>query len=103
MTTIADETRLAMKGGGFLIEDASPDDIFTPEDFSEEQKMIAETTLEFAVNEILPRRDEMEHGNLQATIDLLRKAGELGLNGVEVPEKFGGLGLDKGSAMLVDR
>ena len=101
MSTILEELKLGKKGGGFLLEDLSASDIFTPEDFSEEQKMIAKTVDEFVINEVLPQRDRMEKKDLSATVELLRKASELGLCGIEVPEKYSGLGLDKVSAMLV--
>ena len=101
MATATDDVKLGMKTGGFLLEECDAADIFTPEDFSEEQKMIAQTVDDFMVNEVLPQIERMEHKELQVTIDLLRKAADLGLCGVEVPEKFGGMGLDKCSAMLV--
>jgi len=101
MSVVTDEIKLGMKGGGFLIDDVQPEDIFTPEDFTEEQRMIAQTVDDFMIEEVLPLRDRMEHGEIQPTVDLLRKAAELGLCGVEVPEKYGGLGLEKTSAMLV--
>ena len=101
MSTILEELKLGKKGGGFLLEDLSASDIFTPEDFSEEQRMIAKTVDEFVINEVLPQRDRMEKKDLSATVELLRKAAELGLCGIEVPEKYSGLGLDKVSAMLV--
>lgn len=100
MSTVAD-LKLGTKGGGFLLEECEVSDIYTPEDFSDEQKMIADTVDEFMINEVLPKVEQMEQKDLQVTIDLLRKAADLGLCGVEVPEKFGGLGLDKCSAMLV--
>ena len=95
------DLKLAMKGGGCLVEEIQPEDMFTPEDFSEEQKMIAQMTEDFMVNEVLPLKERMEHQELQVTVDLLRKAAELGLCGIEVPEKYSGMGLDKASAMLV--
>lgn len=101
MSVVTEEVKLGMKGGGFLVDEVLPEEIFTPEDFTEEQQMIGQTTADFAENEVLPNKEKMEHGEHQVTIDLLRKAGELGLNGIEVPEKYGGLGLDKASAMLV--
>jgi alkylation response protein AidB-like acyl-CoA dehydrogenase len=101
MAIVTDDTRLAKKGGGFLLEDVDPADVFTPEDFSEEQRMIAQTVDDFMINEVLPQKERIEHGDLQVTVDLLKKAADLGLCGVEVPEKYGGLGLDKISAMLV--
>jgi alkylation response protein AidB-like acyl-CoA dehydrogenase len=101
MSTVLEELKLGMKGGGFLVEEVSPADVFTPEDFSEEQKMIAQTVEEFMTNDVLPQKDRMEKKDLSATIELLKKAADLGLCGVEVPEKYSGLGLDKVSAMLV--
>src|SRR5438128_5826868 len=63
--------------------------------------MIAQIAEDFMVNEVLPMKERMEHQELQVTVDLRRKAAELGLCGIEVPEKYGGGGLDKASAMLV--
>lgn len=90
-----------VKGGAFLIEEFSPRDVFTPEDFTEEQKMIARTTEEFVENEVVPNIEKLEHKDWDLTVRLLRKAGELGLLGIEIPEKYGGLDLDKVSSMLV--
>ncbi len=101
MSMVVEEIKLGMKGGGFLLEDVPAEETFTPEDFSEEQKMIAQTVEDFMDQEVLPLVPRIEEKELQITVDLLRKAGELGLLGVEVPEKYGGLGLDKTSAMLV--
>lgn len=100
MSTMSD-VKLGAKGGGFLLEECDIADVFTPENFSEEQKMIAQTVDEFMINEVLPQIERMESKDNQATIDLLKKAADLGLCGIEVPEKYGGLGLDKCSAMLV--
>ena len=101
MATEAKKLNKQFKGGSFLIEDASPNDIFTPEDFTEEHLMIAQTTEDFVENEVMPRISEIEAQKDDVTVELLRKAGELGLLSVEIPEKFGGLGLDKMSVMLV--
>ena len=101
MSTVIEEIKLGMKGGGFLLEPIQPEETFAPEDFSEEQQMIAQTVEDFMDQEVLPLVSRIEEKELQCTVDLLRKAGELGLCGVEVPEKYGGLGLDKTSAMLV--
>ncbi len=91
-------------GGSFLIEDAAADDIFTPEDFSDEQREIARTTAEFAEKSILPRVAEIEAKNFAVTRELLREAGGLGLLAVDVPEQYGGLALDKvTSALIADR
>lgn len=101
MSAVVEDIKLALKGGGFLLDEAEPNDTFTPEDFSEEQVMIAQATEDFVRNEILPARDRLEAQEPGLTPAMLRKASELGLCGVEVPEKYTGLGLDKTSAMLV--
>jgi len=91
-------------GGSFLIENAAPEDVFTPEDFSEEQQEIARTTAEFAEKSILPRAAEIEAKNFAVTRELLLEAGQLGLLAVDVPEQYGGLALDKvTSALVADR
>jgi len=92
---------VAARGGSFLIEDRAPDEIFTPEDFSEEQVMIGQTADDFMVQELVPRLPELLKLDYELSRGLLRKAGELGLLGVEVPEEYGGLGLDKVSGSLV--
>lgn len=89
------------KGGEFLLRDFDPKEIFTPEDFSDQQKMIAETTEEFVTKEVLPHIKELEEMKEGLAVSLLRKAGELGLLSVDIPEEFGGFGLDKTSTMLV--
>jgi len=88
-------------GGSFLIENAAPEDIFTPEDFSDEQREIARTTAEFAEKSITPRIAEIEDKNFSVTRELLREAGSLGLMAVDVPEQYGGLALDKVTAALI--
>jgi alkylation response protein AidB-like acyl-CoA dehydrogenase len=90
-----------MKGGSFLTEDCDPQGIFTPEDLSEEQQQIAKTATEFAINEVLPAVEEIESKNFQVTRGLLRKAGDLGLLGVDVPEAYGGLEIDKVTSAVV--
>jgi alkylation response protein AidB-like acyl-CoA dehydrogenase len=91
------------KGGSFLLEETLPQEIFTPEDFSEEHRHIAKTATEFANNEILPAAAEIEAKNFEVTKRLLRKAGELGLLAVDIPEAYGGLEMDKvTSALIVD-
>ncbi|MFI5027341.1 MAG: acyl-CoA dehydrogenase family protein, partial [Solirubrobacterales bacterium] len=101
MTTDTRPSVVAARGGSFLIEDRAPDEVFTPEDFSEEQRMIGETAQEFMEKEMMPRLPEILALKYEATRELLRKAGELGLLGVEIPEAYGGLGLDKVSGCLV--
>jgi alkylation response protein AidB-like acyl-CoA dehydrogenase len=101
-TTAAIPKKIA--GGSFLIEERTPDEVFTPEDFSEQHLLIAKTAEEFATKEIVPNIDRMEHKDLAAHRELLKKAGELGLSGVDVPEEYGGMGLDKvTSALIADR
>ena len=91
-------------GGSFLIEDLRPEDIFTPEDFSDEQKQIADTTTAFADNEILPAIREIEAKNFDVSRGLMRKAGDLGFLSVDVPEEYGGMELDKvTSALITDK
>lgn len=93
--------RKRLAGGSFLIEDLTPDDIFTPEDFSPEQRQIAETTAEFAENRIAASVREIESKNFQVSRTLMREAGELGLLSVDVPEEYGGVELDKVSSAIV--
>jgi alkylation response protein AidB-like acyl-CoA dehydrogenase len=91
---------VAARGGSFLVEDRAPEQVFTPEDFTEEQRMIGETAADFMQNEVLPRLSEILALKYETTRGLLRKAGELGLLGVEIPEEYGGLGLDKVSGCI---
>jgi alkylation response protein AidB-like acyl-CoA dehydrogenase len=88
-------------GGRFVIEESEPDAIVTPEDFTEEQRMMGEAAQQFLEAEILPRDAELEALNYELTAELMRKAGELGLLGADVPEAYGGLGLDKVSTTLL--
>ena len=88
-------------GGSFLIEERRPEDIFTPEDFTDEHRQIAKTTAEFTANEVVPVAAEIENKNFAVTRGLLRKAGDLGLMAVDVPEAYGGLELDKVSSAVV--
>ncbi len=92
---------LAARGGSFLIEERRVEEVFTPEDFSEEQRMIGAAAAEFMEKEMMPRLPEILAQKYEATRVLFRKAGELGLLGVEIPEAYGGLGLDKVSGCLV--
>ncbi|KKI93383.1 acyl-CoA dehydrogenase [Bacillus sp. SA1-12] len=94
-------TDAVIKGGSFLIEDLPYDRLFTPEDFTDEHKMIAKTTEDFVVNEVLPDLEDIEHHQFDKSVKLLKQAGELGLLGADVPEEYGGLGLDKISSALI--
>jgi butyryl-CoA dehydrogenase len=100
MATIA-MPKSKISGGSFLLEERQPSEVFTPEDFTEQHRMIGQTTEEFAVNEILPQVEKIEHKEFQVTRDLLKKAGDLGLSGVEIPEEYGGLEMDKVTAAVI--
>ena len=89
-----------IKGGEFIIRDVAHQDIFTPEEWSEEQQMIAQTCDEFILQEITPvleRIDKMEEGLMPS---LLEKAGELGVLGMSVPVELGGMGVDFKTSLL---
>jgi alkylation response protein AidB-like acyl-CoA dehydrogenase len=88
-------------GGSFLIEERTPDEVFTPEDLTEEHRMIYETTREFVDNEIRPRLPELEKQDWQLARELIKKAAELGLVGANIPEEYGGLGLDQTSGLMI--
>src|SRR6476660_9497208 len=90
-----------ISGGSFLLEERHTSEVFTPEDFTEQHQLIGQTTEEFAVNEILPNVERIEHKEFQVTRDLLKKAGDLGLSGVEIPEAYGGLEMDKVTAAVI--
>ncbi len=89
------------KGGAFLIEPATPEQLFSPEDFTDEHRAIARTTEEFWLKEIAPNVDAIQHQEPGVAVAVLRKAGELGLTSVHLPEKYGGMEMDLTSAMLV--
>jgi butyryl-CoA dehydrogenase len=101
MATITTVPKSKILGGSFLLEERQTGDVFTPEDFSEQQQMIGQTTEEFAVNEILPQADKMEQKDFSISRALLKKAGDLGLAGVEIPEAYGGLEMDKVTAAII--
>src|SRR5690625_870422 len=89
------------KGGGFLVEDLAGEDIITPEDFTDEHKMIAKTTEDFVVGEVLPLADNLENHEFEHSVKLLKKAGELGLLSADIPEEYGGLAHDTISSSLI--
>ncbi|GAB7389299.1 acyl-CoA dehydrogenase family protein [Bacillaceae bacterium] len=88
-------------GGGFLLEKMERNAFMSPEDFTEEQRMFAETVKGFLEKEVEPNDEQLEKLDYALTVKLLRRAGELGLLAAEIPEEFGGLGLDKVSAMII--
>jgi alkylation response protein AidB-like acyl-CoA dehydrogenase len=98
-TTAVPKTRIS--GGSFLLESRQVDEVFTPEDFTEQHQLIAQTAEEFAVNEIVPNIEKIEHKDFSVTRDLLKKAGDLGLSSVEIPEVYGGLEMDKVTAAVI--
>jgi len=98
-TTAIPSTKIS--GGSFLLEERKPDEVFTPEDFTEQHQLIGQTAEEFAVNEILPHAEKMEHKDFSITRDLLKKAGDLGLSSAEIPEAYGGLEMDKVTAAVI--
>ncbi len=104
MATASAVTTKKIAGGSFLIEDRMPEEVFTPEDFTEEHRQVAQTTEEFALNEIVPATERIEKKEFEVTRELIRKASELGLTSVDVPEAYGGMEMDKvSSAIIADR
>lgn len=95
------ELKEAIKGGAFLVEDLDASRIFTPEDFNDEQKMIAKTTEEYVKNSVLPVVENLEHHEFEHSVRLLKEAGDLGLLAADIPEEYGGIGLDKISSALI--
>ena len=90
-----------IKGGSFLIESRAPEEVFTPEDITDEHRLIAQTAREFIDKEIVPRLNEIEEKKPGVLRELLKKAAELGFCATDVPQRFGGLELDKISSVLV--
>jgi alkylation response protein AidB-like acyl-CoA dehydrogenase len=95
------KTALTSKGGAWLLEDGDAATIFTPERLSDEHRLIAQTAREFAEKEIIPAIDRLETKDWAFARQLLQRAGELGLLGVDAPEEYGGIGLDKAAALVV--
>ncbi|WP_370173325.1 acyl-CoA dehydrogenase family protein [Leeuwenhoekiella palythoae] len=100
MAETADKKEI-LRGGQFLVKETACEDVFTPEDFNEEQKMMKETVKEFVDREIVPNKERFEHKDYALTKEVMRKAGELGLLGIAVPEEYDGLGMGFVSTMLV--
>ena len=96
------EAKAYPTGGQFLLEQTAPEDVFTPEDFDENQRMIAQAARDFVTQKIEPRREQLEYqGDTTLGEPLLKEAGEMGLLMVDVPQRYGGMGADKGTIMLV--
>src|SRR2546423_795459 len=98
-TATVPKTKIA--GGSFLIEDRRPEEVFTPEDFTDEHRQIAQTTEEFALKEIVPNLEKIEHKDYSVSRDLIKKASELGLTSVDIPEEYGGMEMDKVSSAII--
>src|SRR6195256_5750233 len=98
-TTAVPSTKIS--GGSFLLEERKTAEVFTPEVFTEQHQLIGQTAEEFAVNEIVPNIEKMEHKDFSITRDLLKKAGDLGLSSAEIPEAYGGLEMDKVTAAVI--
>ncbi|MDE5413882.1 acyl-CoA dehydrogenase family protein [Alkalihalobacterium chitinilyticum] len=95
------ETQMKAKGGSFLISSLEANDLFTPEDFTDEQKMIGQTARQFIEKEVEPHNEAIENQDIEKIVSLLQQAGDLGLLAHSIPEAYGGLGLDKVSKGLV--
>ncbi|MBK8312723.1 MAG: acyl-CoA dehydrogenase family protein [Acidobacteria bacterium] len=90
-----------IKGGGFLLSETLPSQIFSPEDFTEEQVMIGQTMTEFMDKDVIPNNDKIESKDYEVQRELIKKAADLGMINASIPEKFGGLELDHVSNMLI--
>ncbi len=95
------EDKEAPRGCAFLLREVGAEEILTPEGFTEDQRMFAASAREFMVREVVPHADAMEHGDHELMAKLLRKAGDQGLLMIDIPEVYGGLGVDKTTSMLV--
>ncbi len=102
MATLAVPNKTKLVGGSFLIEEHTTDQVFTPEDLTEEHLQIVQTTQEYAKNEILPNVEKIEHKEFEVTRALLRKACEIGIANVDIPEQYGGSDMDKISSALIN-
>ena len=101
MATLTTTPTKIIPGGSFLITNPTPVDCFFPEDFTEEHRQIAQTTADFATNEILPASDAIEAKDFAVTRRLLREASDLGLTSVDIPEEYGGLEMDKMTSAII--
>jgi alkylation response protein AidB-like acyl-CoA dehydrogenase len=101
MATAPAIPKTLVKGGSFLIEERRPEDVFTPEDITDQHRLIRQTTKDFMEQEVLPRAKEIEQKQPGLLRELLRKAAELGLCANDVPQQYGGLELDKISSVVI--
>jgi alkylation response protein AidB-like acyl-CoA dehydrogenase len=100
-TTAAPTAAATLRGGEWLLQPATADSIFTPEKLTDEHRLIGRTAQEFVQNEILPVLDKLEEKDWALARRLVQRGGDLGLFGVDVPEAYGGVGLDKVSSLVV--
>ena len=98
---MSNQINQTLAGGSFLIEKVPCERVYTPEDFNDEQKLIAKTIDDFVENEVMPQIEHLENQDFTRSVKLMKKAGELGLLAADVPEDYGGLGLDKISSALI--
>ncbi len=101
MATTTATPKTKTTGGSFLLEDHNLDNVFTPEDFNEDQQMIAKLADEFATNEVLPAVEKIEHKEWDVTRELLKKSAEMGLTNADVPAEYGGSEMDKVSSAII--
>src|SRR5262245_50709823 len=101
MKNMETSSPVILRGGEWLLHASDPANVFTPEQLSEEHRLIAQTVSDFITNEVLPVLDRLEQKDWGLARDLLKRAGELGVLGVDVPEAYGGVQLDKITSMLV--
>jgi alkylation response protein AidB-like acyl-CoA dehydrogenase len=95
------ENKKVLKSGEFLVSEVDANDIFIPEEFNEEQRMIAQTCSDFLATEVYPKMADLEKGDRELMKNILKKSGELGLMGISIPEEFGGFGQSFVTQMLV--
>ncbi len=104
MATAPSVTKNRISGGSFLISEQKLDELFTPEDFTEQHQMVAQTAEEFATKEVVPNIEKLEKKDWPLTRELIRKGSELGLASVDIPEQYGGMEMDKiSSAIITDK
>ncbi|WP_266203190.1 acyl-CoA dehydrogenase family protein [Pontibacter kalidii] len=101
MENITDKKTAAIQGGEFLIKETNPQDVFIPADFNEEQLMMAQTCKDFVREEVYPLLDRLDNHEEGLMEGLMKKAGELGLFAVSIPEQYGGLDMDFNTSLLV--
>jgi alkylation response protein AidB-like acyl-CoA dehydrogenase len=101
MSSVLASPTVAAAGGSFLLESRTPAEVFTPEDLNEEQRHIAATAAQFARDEIMPAADAIEAKEPGAMRKMLQKAAELGFASVDIPEEYGGVGMDKTTSLVI--